>query len=223
MARALRVMLAAGALVLGASAQAQEAGHGRPGGARNGRMVELNGFMAPLDERALLERLHTFHQQEVTRGTLALANAQHPEVKTYARAMVEDHGRADARLMAYARGRKLTMPSRMKPMSQAEKRSMEAEAATLRELQGMTGAPFDSAYTAREVAAHDAAIGLVLAAQQAFNQGELGALLQERSQHLTQHRQQAYRVLGQVHPASALGVGGAGEGRKLPRPGDQPR
>lgn len=225
MKRTIQGFLLAGSLVLGGSALAQ--GSAPQGGtqgqamkdanakggkmAAKGGMIEHMGFMVPADEKAFLDRMHHINQTEIKLGQLAAKNGQSQDVKSYGDMMVKDHTTMDQQLATYAqtKGYKLATP---KPMNDVERKAMAAEKAAMDKLQSLTGAAFDACFMAHMVGDHDMALGKVMAAQQNFTSGEVTTLLQQASQHVSAHRQQAYTLLGRISPAAgtATGVGGAG-------------
>lgn len=216
MKRTIQGFLLAGALVLGGSALAQSsATQGNMQGgkmAAKGGMVEHMGFMVPADEKAFLERLHHINQTEIKLGQLAQKNGQSQDVKSYGEMLVKDHTDMDQKLMTYAQGKGFKLANMPKPLNDVERKAMAAEKATSDKLQSLTGTAFDACFLAHMVGDHDMALGKVMAAQQSFSGGEVATLLQETSQYLSRHRQQAYSLLGRSGPAAGMGVGGAGTG-----------
>ncbi|MCY1031855.1 DUF4142 domain-containing protein [Corallococcus sp. BB11-1] len=176
--------------------------------AAKGGMVEYKGFMAPADEKALLERLHHINQTEILQAQLAQKNSQNPDVKSYADNMIKMHTDADQKLMTYATGKKLKL-AEPKPMDEMERKAMAATKADTAKLEVLKGPPFDSCYMAGQVSAHDMAIGKVMAAKQGMGAtGEMATMLDTLSKELPQHRQMAYTALGKL--GNAMGVGGSG-------------
>ncbi|MFY0525420.1 hypothetical protein ACN28I_20505 [Archangium gephyra] len=58
---------------------------------------------------------------------------------------------------------------------------------------------------------HDATLGKLMAGRQAITaNAEMTSLMEDMTQHVAQHRQQAYSVLGKL--GQTMGVGGAGTG-----------
>lgn len=172
-------------------------------------MVEFKGFEAPADPKAFLERLHHINQTEIKQAKLAQQNSQNPDVKSYADMMIKSHTDADKKVMDYAKTQKMTLAEMPTPANDREKKVMAANKADMDLLQTLKGAPFDSNYMAGQVAAHDAAIGKVMAAQHGMNAtGELATMLTNLTQELPKHRDMAYQTLGKL--SEAMGVGGAG-------------
>jgi putative membrane protein len=216
MKRMIQGLVLAGSLVVGGAALAQgnvQGGtQGQPMGGKGtvkGGMVEHMGFMVPADQKAMLERLHHINQTEIQLGRLAQQNGMSQDVKSYGEMLVRDHTSADERLMSFAqqKGLKLAEP---KPMNDMERKAMAAERAAMEKFQVLKGQPFDAAFLAHMVGDHDMALGKVMAAQQNVTDAGLSPLLQQITQSVTQHRQQAYTLLGRIGPGAATGVGGAG-------------
>lgn len=173
-------------------------------------MAEFQGFMAPTDEKALLERLHYANQQEIKLGQLAQQNAQSQDVKAFASMMVKDHTAMDQKLMSYAQSKGMKLGDMPKAMNDMEKKMMAQDKATMEELQVLKGAAFDSCYMAGQVGDHDATLGKVMAARQAMPNasGEMASMMQELMQKVPAHREQAWNILGKLD--DTMGVGGSG-------------
>jgi putative membrane protein len=208
MKRTIQGLLLAGAMVVSSAALAQSNTQGK--GTAKGGMIEHLGFMVPADEKAMLERLHHVNQEEIKLGKLAQQNGQSPDVKSYGEMLVKDHTAADQKLMSYARqkGLKLAEP---KPLNDVERKAMAAQKANGEKLQALKGLPFDSCFLASMVGGHDEVLGKLMAGRENVADVALSPLLQELSQTFSQHRQQAYTLLGRVGPGSSPGVGGSGQ------------
>jgi putative membrane protein len=88
---------------------------------------------------------------EVEFGMLAQKNAASAEVKEFARHMVDDHGKANARLNALVQGSEVKLPT---AMNGAYKNN-------LAELQKLKGAAFDRAYMKAQVDDHKKVVQLL--------------------------------------------------------------
>ncbi|WP_224249284.1 DUF4142 domain-containing protein [Hyalangium gracile] len=179
--------------------------------AAKGGMLEHMGFKVPADEKAMLERLHHVNQHEIQVGKLAQQNGQSQDVKSYGDMLVRDHTTSDQQIMAYAqqKGLKLGTP---KPMDDVERKSMAAQKANLEKLQALKGAPFDSCFLSNMVGEHDEVIGKLMASRQGTVDPSLTPIVQQLTQFVTQHRQQAHSLLSRVGPgATTTGVGGSGD------------
>ncbi|WP_309888797.1 DUF4142 domain-containing protein [Archangium sp.] len=216
MKQTIQGFLLAGTLVLGGAALAQDKamdnpGQAKKGAAAKGGTTELRGFVVPTDEKAFLERLHYTNLKEIKLGQLAQQNGMSPDVKSFGEMMVKDHTAADQKLMAMAQAKGLKLADMPKPMGDLEKKVMAADKANQEKLQALKGEAFDACYMALMVGDHDETLGKVMAGQQAMTaNAELTAMLGTVSQSVTQHRQQAYSVLGKLGP-QAMGVGGTGD------------
>jgi putative membrane protein len=210
MKQTIQGFLLAGTLVLGGAALAQDNAMGK-GAAKKGGTTELRGFVVPNDEKAFLERLHYTNLKEIKLGQLAQQNATHPDVKSFGEMMVKDHTAADQKLMTMAQGKGLKLADMPKPLNDMEKKAMAADKANQEKLQALKGEAFDACYMSLMVGDHDETLGKVMAGQQGMTGNmELTGMLGNVSQSVTQHRQQAYSVLGRLGP-QATGVGGTGD------------
>lgn len=223
MKRTIQGVLVTASLLTGgfALAQAPSSMAGSPPGQQGKAMkaekgmVEFQGFMAPTDEKALLERLHYANQQEIKQGQLAEKNAMNADVKSFASMMVKDHTAMDQKLMDYAKGKGLKLADMPKPMNDMEKKMMAQDKATMEELQVLKGAAFDSCYMAGQVGEHDATLGKVLAARQAMTAMDptMTGMMQELTTKVPQHREQAWTLLGKLDDTLAVGGSGGATGK----------
>lgn len=164
----------------------------------------------PKDEQGLLERLHQANQWQQRLAKLAANKAVAPAVKQLAQSLLNDHQKADQAVMSQAQERrwKLADPT---PVDELERKMIDAHKAVLSKLEAMSGEMFDRAYLSRVVELHDELLAQLAASQQqAFARGaEVGRLISQELPVLAQHRDSAYRLLGQLRPGGP-GVGGAG-------------
>lgn len=208
MKRMIQGFLLAGTLILGGSALAQ--GKSQDKGMKG--TADVRGFVVPTDEKAFLERLHYTHQQEIKLGQLAQQNSTNPDVKSFGETMVRDHTDADQKLMSMAQTRGLKLADMPKPMNDMEKKALAADKANMEKLQTLKGEPFDSCYMSTMVGDHDDTLGKLMAGRQALSgNAQLTSMLDNLTQTISQHRQQAYSVLGKLGQGM-MGVGGAGGG-----------
>ncbi|RKG59279.1 DUF4142 domain-containing protein [Corallococcus sp. CA054B] len=210
MKRTLHGVTLAAVLLTGGVSLAQTAAPAtKPAPAAKG-MAEFKGFMAPTDPKAFLERLHYINQSEIKQAELAQKSSENPDVKSYAKMMIDSHTAADKQVMDLAKTQNLKLAEMPKPANDMEKKAMAADKAHMEKLQTLKGMPFDSCYMANQVAAHDEAIGKVMAAKQGMTSApaEMTTLLTQLSQELPKHRDMAYQTLGKLD--DAMGVGGAG-------------
>lgn len=87
---------------------------------------------------------------EVELGKLASTKAQNADVKKFAQMMVADHTKANAELKTLAGGKGATLPTEL----DAKHKS------SMTELQNLSGADFDKAYVAAQLADHEKTVKL---------------------------------------------------------------
>ncbi|MBL0698193.1 DUF4142 domain-containing protein [Comamonas sp. JC664] len=171
--------------------------------ARGATLMQQGLMPIPTEEQAFLNALHQANQHEVKMGKLAQQQGTSQGVKDYGARLVKDHQAADQRLRAYAKTKNLTL-SEPQPDTDFAKTLERAEQASTAMLQSLQGPAFDRAFLATMVGDHDLDIAKVMAGQQQFasNTG-LKTLLDDMLPTLREHRQQAYRLLGQEAPRQA--------------------
>ena len=86
----------------------------------------------------------------IEESRLALNRAHDPRVKTFARRLVDDHGKAEAELQTAAKGSGAAVPTKLDPDHQAR----------LTALRGKSGTDFDKAYIADQIENHSNALTL---------------------------------------------------------------
>jgi putative membrane protein len=86
----------------------------------------------------------------IVESRLALNRAGDPQVKTFARRLAEDHGKAQAELQAAAKGSGATVPTTLDKDDQAR----------VTALRGKSGVDFDKAYVADQGEVHSNALTL---------------------------------------------------------------
>ena len=171
--------------------------------ARGAALMQQGLMPIPTEEQAFLNALHQANQHEVKMGKLAQQQGTAQGVKDYGARLVKDHQQADQRLMAYAKTKNLTL-SEPQPDTDFAKTLEREEQASMAMLQSLQGPAFDRAFLASMVADHDMDIAKVMAGQQQFaSNGGLKTVLDDMLPTLREHRQQAYRLLGQEAPRQA--------------------
>ncbi|MFP2906137.1 DUF4142 domain-containing protein [Pyxidicoccus sp. 3LFB2] len=183
----------------GAGMQAQ----GAQPDAEGAKLMDQGLLPIPKDEKAYLDTLHHANQMEVQLGQLAQQKGVSKGVKDYGARLVKDHQAADQKLMTYAQTKNLQLGE---PQADDEfKKTMKnAEQAAMAKLQSLQGPAFDRAFLAHMVGHHDADVAKVMAGQTQFaSNAELKGQLDSLLPTLKQHRDQAYRLLGQEKPRQA--------------------
>src|SRR3954468_18866830 len=118
---------------------------------------------ADKNDAKALQDLAQANLAEVEAGKLASQKAQNPEVKKFARHMVEDHGKQLSELKQVAQAKEVTLP--------AAPKAKHREA--MKKLQDLSGDEFDRAYMTQMVKDHGEALTLV---QKTANQAKDDAL-----------------------------------------------
>jgi putative membrane protein len=183
----------------GAGMQAQ----GAKPDAQGAKMMDQGLLPIPTDEQTYLGTLHHSNQMEVQLGQLAQQKGVSKGVKDFGARLVKDHQAADQKLMTYAQTKNLQL-GEPKEDDAFQKTMKNADQAAMAKLQSLQGPAFDRAFLAHMVGDHDADVAKVMAGQQQFAgntelKGQLDSLLPT----LRQHRDQAYRLLGQEKPRQA--------------------
>jgi putative membrane protein len=183
-------------------------------GSRTGQTGTMTGqklIDLPTDEKGILERIRHTNQMEIQLAQLARDKATSQSVKSFAQMMITEHQQVDQKLMTYAQGKKITL-GKPKPMNELERKSAAAQEASMEKMKAMSGPLFDVAFMSHMVSGHDMMLAKVITAQQTLkNKQELVTILSELQPKFSQHRDEAYRILGEVKISGMAGVGGAGE------------
>jgi putative membrane protein len=101
-------------------------------------------------ETDFLTRASNANLFAVAESRLAIDRARAPELKTFARQMLDDHGRAQAELLAQAKGSGAAVPTTLDQDHQARLKALRAK----------SGADFDKAYIADQGENHSNALTL---------------------------------------------------------------
>nr|QKW93699.1 hypothetical protein [Vitiosangium cumulatum] len=213
-----------GAMVVGSSAMAQQGGpvagpqtpqekrtkklHPKEDQARElGRMMVADGIPA------FLSQLQSINRMEISLGESARQKAWTPAVQQYGEHMVQDHKKAEQQIADLARQRNILLDPVVKPINEVQYRVEGATQATKAKLEVLQGPLFEQEYLASQVAAHAEAIHLVTVGRQLYP--DLAPLLDGLLPTLREHRDQAYRLLGQVQSEPQAQAG--------PQPQQQPQ
>lgn len=178
------------------------------------------GVMLPQEEKGFLERVHQSNGVEIELSKMAVEKAQTPEVRQFAQMLVDDHTKADAELMQMAKqnNMKLGKPSKLQGAEKQMQEETRTRTALLRALDGLV---FEQSYLATMVERHDHNILKFAEARQKYQGSKFSPMYEAMLPTLTQHRQQAYQLLGTVaSPTKVQGVGGSGQQGSMPMPMD---
>jgi putative membrane protein len=162
--------------------------------------------------QAFAAKIHHVNQEEIQLGQLAEKKGRNQDVREFGKHMVMDHTQADQQLMQLAKSQGWTLSEKPSPKNETERAMHNAGEATEAELKQLEGPLFDSVYMATMVAGHDGVIQKVSFAQKQFHGTPLGSMLSQLIPKLMEHREHAYRILGELKPEAApMGQGGAGK------------
>lgn len=164
----------------------------------------------PFDEKGLLERLHEDNQTEIMLGNLVKQKATTESVKNFGDMMVKDHTMADQQVMQLAQKKNWKL-SKPKAANEMERKHMAHNEAGVADLKSLEGVMFDSVYASMMVADHDHAVWMLTNAQKKFSTGETADLARQLLPKLQQHRDAAYKMLGEVKVTEGTtATGGSG-------------
>jgi putative membrane protein len=129
-------------------------------------------------DRRFMEQAARAGAFEIEASELAARNAEHDEVKHYARMMIQDHQAVAAQLKSLAAEKKVDLPSDLSMSQSRAVKSLEAE----------TGARFDEDYADKiAVAAHKDAVEVFVEAAQRAQDPEVKAFAQQTLPGLKAH------------------------------------
>jgi putative membrane protein len=164
-------------------------------------------LVAPTPQ-GFLQQLYHLNQLEMTLGHLTQMKAWTAQVQAYGRHLQEQHHHADEQLRRFAReqGIRLLSPE---PGNDLQRRLQAHEMATKAKLALLHGPLYDQQFLASQVAAHDEALALVMAGLEVHPQ--LAPVVDQMLPMLKDHRERAYRLLGEVGNLPALPRARTGE------------
>lgn len=167
-----------------------------PGQGGSGTLSMMGNLPMPSDEQDLANRLHHVNQTEIQLAQLAEQKATSNDVKEYAKTMIKDHQAADQKLTDWAKKKNLTL-AEVQPANDVAQKKMAAEQANRDLLQSLEGKPFDTMYLANQVAGHDLVLGLLTSAEPQFAKADIVPLLKNLEPVVREHRNRAYKLLGE--------------------------
>jgi len=154
--------------------------------------------LAKADQKALTD-MAVANMAEVEMGKLALQKSQNAEVKSFARQMVDDHGKGLDEVKKVAQAKNVSLPSDLDSKHKA----------LLSKLQGMSGDQFDRAYMEQGGSkAHSEALALVNKTKSGAKDGEVQALAAKLQPTIQQHKGHADQLNASIKGGSAMGNSG---------------
>ena len=136
--------------------------------------------------KAFVEKAAQDGMTEVQLGKVALEKSQNPEVRTFAKRMVTDHGKANQELATLAREKGIDAPKKL----DAEHEAM------VKNLQAKDGAAFDAEYSHHMNMDHSKAISLFESASNSADK-DLAGFARKTLPTLKEHKQMAAKLPGQ--------------------------
>lgn len=113
--------------------------------------METGGIAVEESDAAFATKAAVGGMAEVELGKLALTKTSNARIKEFANMMVNDHGKANAELMAIAKMKNITLPGMVDEEHQKK----------MNEMQQKSGADFDKAYTNAMVDGHKSTLSLM--------------------------------------------------------------
>lgn len=138
------VLLSAFALCAVGTADATDA----PLGADAGMMTADQGLAK--SDAEFFQKAAMGGMTEIAAAKIAVAKSSDPQIKSFAQRMIKDHGKADAKLMALAKSKDVTLPAALDADHQAK----------LDDLQKASGKDFDDEYSDMMSSDHEDAVEL---------------------------------------------------------------
>jgi len=138
------------------------------------------------EEQAFVRGAASAGMLEVQSAKLALQKAQRPEVKEFAQKIIDDHQKANQRLMQIAQSKQLQIPREMKAGDRGQ----------LQDLQQLDGQQFEDAYVIDQVADHVKAVLKFRNCSQKLQDPELKQFAEQQLPGLQQHLQHAQQLAG---------------------------
>jgi putative membrane protein len=135
---------------------------------------------ATAEERETLSRLHVTYQKEIKAGALAVERGQAKDIRAFGRHLVDDHGTADAKLVALAKKKEVSLP--------------EMQSSALDLLRSAKEPDFDRLFIGMVIREHEQAIKLVQGAQGTVKDTEILAFLKDTLPMLEKHRDAAEKL-----------------------------
>jgi putative membrane protein len=138
----------------------------------------------------VVARVHQSNQKEIEMAQIALDKAESPQVKAYARKLLNDHQGADKKLLTYADKKNLDR-SKLEKAATGTAAAPTADNDAQTRLLSATGADFDRQFVTVMLGEHDKAIDLVKSAKDSVTDRELRTFLAGVLPKLEQHRKMA--------------------------------
>jgi putative membrane protein len=139
-------------------------------------------------------------QAEVELGKVAASTASSPDVKQFGQRMVDDHGKANTELTAWASKSNVTLPTEVDAKAKANHEKLSK----------MTGAEFDKAYMKNMVADHNKDVAEFERAAKTVKDPDLKAWVEKTLPTLQEHLKMAQSINAKLAGSSATGESATG-------------
>lgn len=144
-------------------------------------------------DRNFIETAASSGMAEVEMGKHAAEKARNPQVKDFAKMMVEDHGKVNDKLTAWTKQNNVALPVELKP---EHKRSQTT-------VSGLSGAQLDRAYMDTMVQQHQKAVQLFTQQSTAGQNPELKQLAADTLPTVQQHLKMAQQITADLNKTAA--------------------
>jgi putative membrane protein len=173
---------------------------GNPAGMAPAAPQSAPGEPAPHEpntqDRLFVQLVGAGGMAEVEAARMADSKAQSPAVRSFARAMVRDHGKANDRLMSLAKAARVPPPPKLDPDHQA----------MLGELKGLSGPQFDLAYMQGQLVDHQKTVQLLQWELAMGQDPELQRFAADTLPDVLEHLRMAQAIIGQLSGAGPQGL-----------------
>ena len=160
------------------------------GSAHQGAHSAASALAAP--DRTFVMEAARGGMAEVELGRLAVEKASNADVKQFGQRMVDDHGKANDELKAFASQKNVTLPTEPGAKHKAEHARMSK----------LSGAQFDRAYMAAMVADHDKDVAAFQRASKTARDADLKAWAGKTLPTLQEHQKMAKDINAKVRGAA---------------------
>lgn len=161
----------------------------------NANAADANRSSAAMTDKDFMNEAAVGGMAEVELGRVASTKAQNADVKKFAQTMVADHTKANGELKTLATGKGATLPTELDA----------AHKAMMTELQGLSGADFDRAYVAGQLADHEKTVKLFQAQAQSGTDADIKAFAVKNLPTLQMHLEMVRNLNNKMNAGGAGG------------------
>ncbi|HEX8246954.1 MAG TPA: DUF4142 domain-containing protein [Pyrinomonadaceae bacterium] len=162
----------------------------------NANAVDANrGGSAAMTDKDFMNEAAVGGMAEVELGRVAASKAQNADVKKFAQTMIADHTKANGELKTLATGKGATLPVELDA----------GHKSTMTQLQGLSGADFDRAYIAGQLADHEKTVKLFQAQAQSGTDADIKAFAAKNLPTLQMHLEMVRNLNNKMNAGGAGG------------------